>query len=150
MKCDIKNMQPKIKVLLMYLLYVYFVYTILILIFFKKCLAKAPIILNDINKNNESLYYQLHDLGLSCLKQSNSTYGYHDIPYHTREERNIEYRRILNLTVESRKYPTHSWLGFDGPWIEDIWISTFCCTKDISEFGPYIPVFVPWLNIYKK
>lgn len=134
----------------MYLLYVYFAYTILLLKIFKKYLEKPPIISFDINIYNESIYYQLHDLGLSCLKQSNSTYGYHDIPYHTREERNIEYRRILNLTVESRKYPTHSWLGFDGPWIEDIWISTFCCSKDISEFGPYIPVFVPWLNIYKK
>lgn len=95
-------------------------------------------------------YQELHQLGLSCLKQSNSPYGYHDIPFHTIEERNQEYLRLLNLTISARKYPTHSWDGYNGPWTEDVWISTFCCNKNISEFGPYIPVFVPWLNIFKK
>lgn len=98
----------------------------------------------------ENIYYQLHDLGLKCLKESNSVYGYNHIPYHTKEERYTEYIRLLNLTVKARQYPIHSWLGFNGPWIEDVWISTFCCSKDISEFGPYIPVFIPWLNIYKR
>lgn len=95
-------------------------------------------------------YRILHDLGLKCLNESNSPYGYHDIPYHSPRERNEEYQRLLKLTKEARKYPTHSWLGYHGPWIEDVWISTFCCDKSITEFGPYIPVFVPWVNIYKK
>lgn len=99
---------------------------------------------------SEEDYRELHKLGLSCLNQSNSPYGYHDIPFHTVKERNDEYKRLLKLTVEARKYPTHSWLGYNGPWIEDVWISTFCCDKSIEEFGPYIPVFVPWVNIYKK
>lgn len=105
----------------------------------------ATIFSSDINNN----YHQLHDLGLSCLKQSNSIYGYHSIPYHSHQERSNEYKRILNLTSESRLYPGHKWLDYNGPWIEDVWISTFCCSKDIDTFGPYIPLFVPWLNIYK-
>lgn len=115
------------------------------LITFKKLHIKL-----DTNLKYHCSEIELHQLGLLCLKQSNSTYGYHDIPFHSQEERNEEYHRLLNLTKEARLYPTHSWAGYDGPWIEDVWISTFCCNKSITEFGPYIPVFVPWLNIYKK
>lgn len=128
--------------------------TIIVFILYNICLFKllklyCPIII-EIDTLTESNYFQLHNLGLKCLKQSNSTYGYHHIPYHTKDERNKEYHRILNLTITAREYPMHSWLGYNGPWIEDVWISTFCCNKDISEFGPYVPLFVPWLNIYKK
>ena len=124
---------------------------IFILLFFKE--ANFELMQQKIfNSTNEfeDKYRELHNLGLTCLNQSNSPYGYHNIPFHTIKERNDEYLRILKLTEDARKYPTHSWLGYNGPWIEDVWISTFCCNKDITEFGPYIPVFVPWVNIYKK
>lgn len=122
-------------------------------IYYFKTIAKFTIKTKsfiDLPTEFEDKYFKLHKLGLACLNNSNSPYGYHDVPFHSIEERFEEYQRILKLTTEARKYPTHSWLGYDGPWIEDVWISTFCCNKSILEFGPYIPVFVPWLNIYKK
>jgi hypothetical protein len=33
--------------------------------------------------------------------------------------------------------------------VEDVWISTFCCGRDIDDFGPFIPLFVPWVNIFR-
>ena len=34
-----------------------------------------------------------------------------------------------------------------GPWIENQWISTFCCDKPLSVFGPFIPLFIQWVDI---
>jgi hypothetical protein len=55
----------------------------------------------------------------------------------------------------------HSGAGFDGPWIENYWISHFETMWDESSnndanaclsdyFGPFIPIFVPWVDHWIK
>ena len=106
-------------------------------------------VLDGISYDDDRDYARLHALGLKCLQDSKSPYGYHDIPMHTRAERNAEYHRLLNFTAQYRDYPNYCWAGWCGPWDEDQFISEFCCDKSIDTFGPYIPVFVPWTRIYK-
>ena len=95
-------------------------------------------------------YRSLHNLALRCLKESNSPHGYRDIPMHTREERIAEYERILSITAEFRLFPGYRWGGWAGPWTEEVFIQKFCCNRSIETFGPFIPVFVPWTNVWKK
>jgi hypothetical protein len=91
---------------------------------------------------------ELHNLGLKCLRQSKSPYGYHEIPFHTRSERLSEFRRVWNLTRLFRTYPIYEWLGYSGPWTEDIWIAEFSHVN-FDDYGPYVPIFLPWVNTYK-
>jgi len=51
----------------------------------------------------------------------------------------------------------HYAAGYGGPWIENLWISRFShkVTTSLQEsddlrrtFGPYIPLFIPWVDLW--
>lgn len=52
-------------------------------------------------------------------------------------------------------FPPHAWAGYWGPWIENWWIKNFSQrwfqrangTKLHDIFGPFIPIFVPWVDL---
>eukprot|EP00438_Fugacium_kawagutii_P036597 Skav217807 [mRNA] locus=scaffold889:12292:13224:+ [translate_table: standard] len=54
--------------------------------------------------------------------------------------------------------PPHAWSGYAGPWIENHWIQNFSQrwfhratgTKLRDIFGPFIPIFVPWVDLAVK
>ena len=56
---------------------------------------------------------------------------------------NVEehYEELLDVTQPFRVQPFHDYAGYAGPWIENHWIFTFM-GKPLSDFGPYIPLFV--------
>jgi hypothetical protein len=49
---------------------------------------------------------------------------------------------------------THTYSGFSGPWIEDVWVQTFDraahseCLSDF--FGPFVPLLVPWTGVWLR
>ena len=92
----------------------------------------------------------VHKLGLQCLKNSNSPYGYKEIPYNSNyTEREAHFNYIKKATEEYRRVKGHCYSNYCGPWIEEVWVDTFL-DEPLSTFGPYIPLFVQWLDIFKK
>ena len=64
------------------------------------------------------------------------------------------HQRLSTWTQQPNHRP-HRAAGFDGPWIENHFISHFqplIKSKDdlIHHFGPYIPLFVPWTDHWLK
>merc|ERR1712107_139122 len=38
--------------------------------------------------------------------------------------------------------------GYAGPWLENTWISTFCCERAAVAFVPLVPLFVQWMDLF--
>ena len=58
------------------------------------------------------------------------------------------FRSLLNATAKYRSCPRHAYAAYNGPWIENHWISKFCCNKTLSEFGGMVPIFVQWVDCF--
>jgi len=56
------------------------------------------------------------------------------------------YEKLLDITQPFRVQPFHSYAGYAGPWVENHWIFYFM-GRSLSDFGPYIPIFVQWTDI---
>ena len=63
--------------------------------------------------------------------------------------RQEHFEYIKNQTKKYLRYPTHCWAKYCGSWMEDAWIDNFY-DLDLSYFGPYLPLLVPGLNIWKR
>lgn len=46
-----------------------------------------------------------------------------------------------------REIPIHAYNGYEGPWIENLFISRFV-DKPLSYFGGLIPIFVQFVDIH--
>lgn len=55
---------------------------------------------------------------------------------------NNEIRKIIYNNLSR-----HCWIGFCGPWIEDIWEGME--KEDYKIFGPFIPLFIPLTKMWK-
>lgn len=104
---------------------------------------------DDDNPQNVSDYKSMIEDVIKCLKKSNSPHGYANItkvpPFFERK------KHYYNLLKKTQKYRyndfVNTWVGYQGPWIEDIWVDYFI-GKKYSEFGPFVPLFVDWLNMF--
>lgn len=64
-----------------------------------------------------------------------------------------EIRSALAPWAQHAEHVIHTAAGYSGPWIENIWIDKFEKLYDQSDnstcvwdlFGPFIPIFVPWV-----
>jgi hypothetical protein len=63
------------------------------------------------------------------------------------DDAEAHYQDLLNRTAKYRGHPTHYTKGFDGPWIENLWIENFT-SKPLSYFGGLIPIFVQFVDIH--
>jgi hypothetical protein len=126
---------------------------------------------NDIHQCHSSISL---DQPLSCLQQTtpNVTLLYpDDAEFHFQE-----IRIKLAQWAQHENHTMHTWSGYSGPWIENYWISKFeslydtrllqllllhenddtdhndtdeeasssFCLSDL--YGPYIPIFIPWVD----
>lgn len=55
------------------------------------------------------------------------------------------YAQLLAETAEFRKAPVHEYAGYEGPWIENIFISKFK-SSPLHHFNGLIPLFVQWID----
>jgi len=57
------------------------------------------------------------------------------------------YQDILELTKPLRNIPVHSYNGYPGPWIENLFISRFI-DRPLSYFRGMIPLFIQFVDIH--
>jgi hypothetical protein len=67
--------------------------------------------------------------------------------FHYPDDAEAHYQDLLNKTAKYRGHPTHYTKGFDGPWIENLWIENFL-NKPLSYFSGLIPIFVQHVDIH--
>ena len=90
---------------------------------------------------------------LTCLRRTQPNL---DLEYpRDVEEHFYEIRQALAPWAQHTAHKMHQAAGYGGPWIENHWISHFeqniydqsdLCLSD--HFGPYIPLFIPWVDIW--
>ena len=105
------------------------------------------------------------DYALRCLRQTtpqlnNSTVTYFTDPRDAREHFATIHEGLAPWTKDSQP---HCAAGYCGPWIENRWIEAFqrhatqprrswvlgSGTNDwIQTFGPYVPLLIPWTDIW--
>ena len=103
----------------------------------------------EFKKSTKSLR-EIHNEGLKCLNKSGSPYGKPHIDFEENfHRRNKHFNDLKQLTAKFRDIPGHCYGSYCGEWIEDVWINTFI-EENITTFGPFIPLFIPWLNIFKR
>ena len=56
--------------------------------------------------------------------------------------------RVALQRLVPQKDVGHCYAGFCGPWLEDLWLDRFG-NRSIKDFGVFVPVFVPWLQLWK-
>ena len=66
------------------------------------------------------------------------------------DELQAHFEDILNATSHLRFFPASKYASYSGPWIEDMWIKQFCCSRHVSEFGGLVPLFIQWNDLSKK
>jgi len=65
-----------------------------------------------------------------------------------------ELRRALAPWSQHAAHESHSYANATGPWIENKWIEDFEGAYDASTgclyefFGPFVPLFVPWTDVW--
>eukprot|EP01036_Dinobryon_divergens_P022690 gene22690-30972_t len=61
------------------------------------------------------------------------------------EDAQFHYERIKNITASYRYAPVHEYAGYEGPWIENIFITKFI-DRPLHTYGGLIPIFVQWID----
>lgn len=89
----------------------------------------------------------------ACLNQT--TWDLEPLVYpNDAEEHFHEIRQQMAPWAQHEEHKIHQAVGYAGPWIENQWIAHFEALYDDSgnetclsdHFGPYIPIFLPWLD----
>lgn len=55
------------------------------------------------------------------------------------------FQDIYRRTERFRQSPVHEYAGYEGPWIENIFIANYS-TKPLSFFRGFIPLFIQWID----
>eukprot|EP00930_Biecheleria_cincta_P059449 TRINITY_DN45184_c0_g1_i1.p1 TRINITY_DN45184_c0_g1~~TRINITY_DN45184_c0_g1_i1.p1 ORF type:complete len:563 (-),score=77.26 TRINITY_DN45184_c0_g1_i1:155-1843(-) len=90
---------------------------------------------------------------LACLRMTTPSLG--DFVYPSDAEAHfLEVNRSASKHLKRHKY--HCAAGYCGPWVENYWIHYFSAlwnnrgpgTRLHDIFGPYIPILVPWVDVW--
>jgi hypothetical protein len=89
---------------------------------------------------------------LQCLRMTKGNIGL-QYPIDAEQHYN-EIRYLLAPFAQHQNHTFHSATGFSGPWIENQFITHFETLYDSQHetscihqhFGPYIPIFLPWVD----
>lgn len=70
---------------------------------------------------------------------------HHKINWSFPEDAHDHYLKILRLTKPFRRIQVHEYAGYNGPWLENIFITKF---KDLPlhKFNGLIPIFIQWID----
>ena len=72
----------------------------------------------------------------------------HDPQYTLPDDVEQHYREMLEITASLRNIPLSTYAGWSGPWMENHFISEFCCDKPLSFFGGLVPLFIQWTDLW--
>jgi len=56
------------------------------------------------------------------------------------------FEHLKNVTAQFREAPVHEYSGYEGPWIENIFIRDFI-DKPLSYFNGFIPLFIQFIDM---
>jgi len=120
---------------------------------------------NDTSSSSLSSSSSAMTRALDCLRHTKPVP--HDLPYP--EDAYAHFQEIhqrLEPWTQKTGHKPHRAAGYHGPWIENHWITHFQHTllehsshtnnnnnnnTKLSEiFGPYIPIFIPWTDIWVR
>ncbi len=60
---------------------------------------------------------------------------------------NAHFKDLLVASTPFRGGSEITYAGYKGPWLERVWINTFCCNRTVEEFGGLVPLFVQWTDM---
>ena len=113
--------------------------TILPLLFFL-CNANRSLSLQDRGQYFPLTYEKL----VPCMKDDRLRNIIQFKYPHTDAEEHYQF--IMRETSQYRNLPAHVWSDYNGPWIENYFISNFI-GKPLSYFNGLIPLFIQWVDI---
>lgn len=97
------------------------------------------------NTKIESDYSNVLKDAIECVGSNSNT----DIFMSKSFEERKYHAKWINDEIQKiipKKMSHHCWSGFCGPWLEDIWNKME--NEDFHIFGPFIPLFVPWSEMW--
>jgi hypothetical protein len=81
---------------------------------------------------------------LACLDLDGPP-SFYEHPMEERREHHLFLQRSISELLPPFKRQ-FCWLGYCGPWIEDLWNESR--TLPFSRFGPFVPIFVPYVLLW--
>jgi hypothetical protein len=82
---------------------------------------------------------------IECMKLPTPFFSF----VHPLEVRSRQYDFLqdqLDRLIPNLVYRQYCWITSCGPWVEDLWRNL--STLELSEFGGFIPLFVPWNKLF--
>jgi hypothetical protein len=113
----------------------------------------SELILNSAQNNNNNNNNPSMKRALECLRQTKPDLPDLSYPQDAFQHFQEIHQRLDNWAQHADHKP-HRAAGYQGPWIENTWISHFqkelqSKNNSLSDvFGPYIPIFIPWTDIW--
>lgn len=86
---------------------------------------------------------------LTCIKSNHSSELFLKMTYEQRMSHSKWINKEISLfTPNDSKIDNHCFNNYCGPWIESIWMEM--AKEDFHIFGPFIPLFIPWLLMWRN
>lgn len=82
---------------------------------------------------------------IPCLKSAWMMSGRDTNDWKFPDDAEAHYQDLLEKTARFRTAHVHSYAAYDGPWIENIFISTYM-DKPLTYFQGFIPLFLQWID----
>jgi hypothetical protein len=82
---------------------------------------------------------------LPCLKEAWMMKGKDTSNFKFPDDAEEHFKELKKATQQFRQAPVHEYSGYEGPWIENLWIEKFI-DKPLSYFGGMIPLFIQWID----
>ena len=112
---------------------------------------ESELIFNNAQNNNNNSPSMKR--ALECLRQTKPELP--DLSYPKDAFQHFqEIHQRLDKWAQHADHKPHHAADYEGPWIENTWISHFqkelqSKNNSLSDvFGPYIPIFIPWTDIW--
>ena len=118
--------------------------TTLILWFLIACCCTGPVITGPVSEQLKAIAKTTYDKVIPCImdqwmmKQKNITWVFPD-------DAEEHHAHLIKKLGRFRTAKVHAYAGYDGPWIENIFIQNYM-HKPLSFFNGLIPLFVQWID----
>ena len=82
---------------------------------------------------------------IPCIKSAWMMENKNTLDWKFPDDAELHFDDIRNRTAKFRSAPVHEYASYEGPWIENIFISQFM-SRPLSFYGGFIPIFIQWID----
>ena len=100
--------------------------------------------ISDLHKRAVTTYSQVLPCIRSAWMMQERNASYFDT-WRLPDDAEAHFQMLKSQTARFRQAPVHQYAGYDGPWIENIFIQKFL-DKPLSYFNGFIPLFIQWID----